>query len=438
MKLLKNRSNLLYLAFLLELVFLFYRKGELGFIWSPLILFTSGLCMAVYPWFLEKYHRANGESNFLEKNIEPLQTKETKKFSPILIGLFSLLVLVGAIWTYLLIQRFPIDINHSDIIPFIDEVYLSRFKRGEALYAQLEGFGYGKFYPGYLPFHWCFFLISSFLQFDHRWIPFAVYIVASGIFVWVSMRNFNELIHKVFILLLPFVLLFSIYGENASDAMHTIEILVIGYYLLAGLSLFSKSFWAQSFGLLFPLLSRYSLVFWLPVHFLSMWPKDKKRFFSVGFLLLGLIVICLLPFWLQTPEMFSGFGQVYQKAAMGEWNGQAWQQPGDKPFQLFRGLGFASWFYEYYPGTLEQKIAALNKTLLYVSVLVTLLLLIFSSKIRKVVSPNLFSLLALKFSLTWFYAFMIIPYNYLNWVPMAISIVILSRLKNPLFHRSLK
>jgi hypothetical protein len=43
---------------------------------------------------------------------------------------------------------------------------------------------------------------------------------------------------------------------------------------------------------------------------------------------------------------------------------------------------------------------------------------------------ELIALLTLKAALTIFYVFIMVPYVYLNWVPLVISVVILSRVKN--------
>ena len=212
--------------------------------------------------------------------------------------------------------------------------------------------------------------------------------------------------------------------------MHTIEILILAYYLLLGVSLFSRNLLAQAFGLVLPTLSRYALVFWLPVHFLNMLPKQRKRFFQLGFLFVGMVLLILIPFLLQEPNMFVGFNNAYAKSALREWSGQSWQQPGDKPFQLYRGLGLASWYYEFYVGTLLEKINAIKQHLFIVSALVIFLLLVVFRFVQSTIPSNLYSLLALKFSLTLFYAFMIIPYNYLNWVPIMLSIIILSRMRS--------
>ncbi|MDZ4667367.1 MAG: hypothetical protein SGJ00_05730 [bacterium] len=429
-----NKTWPLYLAFVVELLFLFYYKGEFGFVVSPLLLIGSGLFMAVYPYFISRNSEQGSEAFFIEF-ISP-SLNASKQTQQIVWAVFALVAVAIGLGVSVLIKKHPIDINHSDIIPFIQNVYVDRVRSGVAIYAEVEGYGYGKFHPGYLPFHWMFFVISSLLNVDHRWVPFTVFIMATAIYTLVILRNFNELKKLILLLLLPLFVLFTIYYENSSDAMHSIEILVLGYYLILCVSLFSRNVLAQAGGLLLPILSRYALVFWLPVHFLGMVPKQYPRFFKVGFTLLGLVALFIVPFFINSPSMFEGFNGAYKSAAIGEWGGQPWQAPGDEPFQLFRGLGLASWFYKFYPGSLEEKIMALQKTMIYVSIATTLFLLLIRLRVSKVLKPNLFSLLALKFSLTLFYAFMIIPYNYLMWVPMVVSVVILSRIKENLFVQS--
>lgn len=419
----KNNTWPLYLAFVVEVLFLFYKKGEFGPLVSPIILILAGLYMAVWPYIILRKQ----ENVFLEYNHDSLQLKP-KDVRIVFSVLLVVAVFMGC-WIKGFMIQFPVDIKHSDIIPFIEKVYLERFDKSEPIYAEVDGFGYGKSHPGYLPFHWIFFLISYYLHIDHRWVPFLLFMLSTAIYTYVLCCNFSSIKQVLFLVLLPLFIVFTVYFENSSDSMHTIEIMIMGYYLLLGISLFSRNIWAQAIGLVLPSLSRYALAFWLPVHFLNMIPKQTKRFFQLGFLFLFILLLVLLPFLFQVPDMFDGINNAYAKAALGEWNGQDWQEPGDKPFQLFRGLGLASWYYECYNGTLLEKIQAIKQHLVYVSISVLVFLLIAFRFVQSRVPGNLYSLLALKFSLTLFYAFMIIPYNYLNWVPMMLSIVILSRIK---------
>jgi hypothetical protein len=425
----KNKQNFLFLAFLIELIFLFYRKNELGIYLSAIALSGAGLFLSIYPYFLVKKSKVPCEELFLEHNHpKPQSASKIKGFIWLAFGLFAG---IFAIWLNYHMRKFPIDINQSDIIPFIEDVFLKRWENGIAVYSVFDGFGYGAFHPNYMPFHWLSFLVSFFFGFDHRWMLFFIYLMATAIYTHVLLRNFVSVKRILLLLFLPFLLVFSILESQGKDAVHTIEILIMGYYLLLGLSLFSKYALVQAVGMLLPLLSRYSFVFWLPVHFFSWLKTQPKRFLWVSISGLGLLALFLGPFLYQTPTMFVGFNANYMVAALREWGGQSWQQPGDDPFQLFHGMGVASWYYKLYPGSLEDKINALNLSLLMVSVLSMIGLMILTPRIKKVLSPNMFSLLSLKFMLTLFYAFVTIPYLYLNWVPLVLSVVILSRLAEP-------
>ena len=50
----KNNAWPLYVAFVVEILFLFYKKGEFGFVVSPLLLITAGLFLAVWPYFMQR------------------------------------------------------------------------------------------------------------------------------------------------------------------------------------------------------------------------------------------------------------------------------------------------------------------------------------------------------------------------------------------------
>jgi hypothetical protein len=222
--------------------------------------------------------------------------------------------------------------------------------------------------------------------------------------------------------------LFLIYLKGGGSGVQSIEVMVMAYYLLLSVSFFSKNVFVKSIGIVMPLLSRYSFLFWIPVYFYNFLKSNLKIFFLVSLIVLSIVLLFfVVPFVLPSPEILLKMNANYITSTVEEWNGQSWQAPGDRPFQLFQGIGFASWFYEFGSGTLVNKIE-LTKTFLFViSLIAMILLILFYSKIRETIDKDLFSLLALKLMLTIFYALIMIPYDYLNWVPIIISVVILSR-----------
>lgn len=125
-------------------------------------------------------------------------------------------------------------------------------------------------------------------------------------------------------------------------------------------------------------------------------------------------------------KYFSNAHKAYHDAAVGEWSGQAWQQPGEKPYQLFRGIGFAGWLYEVIPGDVVTKVNIAQKIHLLLSCLVSLLLGIFYYVYREKLNYRVFLLGSLKVYLAVFYNFIQVPYNYLFLSMIFVSLPILA------------
>jgi len=421
----KNKTNYLYFAFIIELFLVFYFRNKLGFIVSPVLLLIAGLFLSIYPYFLLK----NDSEAMLDINKHASTAgKKSRNLAWIIFGSLSLLY---GFCSYFLFVKYPIDIHHSDIIPFINEVMVKRFLHGEMVYAPVAGFtSYVAFStPNYLPLHWIPFIIPALLNIDSRWIIVFIFILSAAFYLKQNISNFQSARKVIFITFLPFAVVFTIFITQAQNAVHTVEIMIMGYYLFLSSSLFSKSSFVKASGITFPALSRYAFLFWLPVFFYGLLKNNLKRFFIIGFLFaLFIFIFFIIPFVLPIPEMLKTFNSVYIPGAVFEWKGQAWQHAGDRPFQLFQGTGFASWFYMFYDGTLEEKVSALKNTLMTCCILSAVIPIVFYKKLTRVIPENIFSLLALKYCLTIFYALILVPYVYLFWVPSIVSVVIISRI----------
>jgi hypothetical protein len=410
----------LYAAFAAELLLIIFLRNETGHLISPILIVGSGCFLAVFPVLLEKKNKG-----YLIKE----EQNEAAGNIPYPWVLTLMLATIYAAWSGWIFYKNPLNINNSDILPFIKEVYLVRLQQGIPVYSSFTGFNYGTFTPSYLPAHWAPFIIPYLLHIDFRWICVAVFIGANlvfGKYVWKRDQTVSGRVKMV----LPYLLVFSIYIKQVRDAAHTIEIMVVGYYLLLGISIFSRQAFNKAGGVLLPLLSRYSFLFWLPVYAITLFVSNKKIFFRTAAWGTLLLAVIFLPFIIQTPEMYKDFNGNYLSGVINEWQGQPWQKPGAKPFQLFQGMGFASWFYEFYSGDLPAKIVAIRTTLLWVSAGLMVSLTVIFFRLKNTIGQSLFALLSLKLSLTFFYAFIMVPYIYLNWVPLIISVLIISRI-NP-------
>ena len=426
-----KKFTYLYIAFALELLLIFYLKNVFEFILSPIIIMGAGIFLSVYPYFILKIN----PSSFLEEN-KPKNLSSKPNFKTIILLFFGL-SLITIIVANILIIKNPIDVTQSDILPFIDEIFVNRFMNNELVYAPYTGFNYGTFTPGYLPFHWFPFVICKYFNLKFHWIVVIIFLVACAIYTVVLYHNIKNKFWLIINCILPFILLFSIYLKTGRTAVQSIEIMILGYYLILAISLFSKNVFIKSMGLILPLLSRYSFLFWLPIYFYNLLRKNLKIFLQVSIILSVLVFLFfIVPFVLPIPEMLKSFNANYTTSILGEWKGQSWQAPNDRPFQLFQGLGFASWFYQFGNGLLLDRIM-LNKNILFIlSILSSFAIIVLQPKIRKVIGANMFSLLTLKFILTIFYALIMIPYDYLNWLPLIVSIVILSRINHQSFNNT--
>ncbi|MFY8108515.1 MAG: hypothetical protein ACOVO9_05970 [Bacteroidia bacterium] len=407
----KNKTGILIFCFVLELLLLFYFRNEAGFIFSPVLFAFAGLGLIYFSF------------NDLKQK-DDLAPNLQSDFKSINLRLFIGLSLVGIVFSGFLFHKWPIKIENSDIIPLIQNIYVSRFVNFEHVYDLYEGFNYGKFTPNYLPFHWFPFVLPELLRLDPRWSFVVLFVLAFGIYVF----KFAKASNKKFLILqivLPFLLWFSIMVKQGKDYANTVELLIAAYYLILCISLFSNKPLFKSFALALLILSRYSLVFWLPVYFLLMWFDDRKICIKTGLYLIGFMLIFYIPFLIQSPHILSSGSNLWIDAALGEWKGQSWQAPGDKPFQLFQGTGFASWIYTWGAGTLQEKIIFTKNLMLIISVLVLVIMTVFVWLTKEIYNKKLMALYGLKISLLVFYSFVFVPYVYLFWVTLIPSIMIL-------------
>ncbi len=380
-------------------VLLLWHPGFLGTYFSPLVyvIATAFLC-----------YRLLSNTDKQESNL-----KQPNSPNKLLVLIWFGLVTITLFWTFYIYASHPIDIAKSDIIPLLKEIYYTRFIRGEFVYAIVNGYDYVYWTPNYLPMHWMPFVPAFYFGFDPRWISIACWLFATGMYTMYLLKTNSSFTDKLCKLLLPFIFLFVIFYKQTLSVAHNVELLIASFYMLLALALMEKNRFLFVVGSVTTLLSRYMSLFYLPIELYDAWrTKNKKAFIGLMAITLLVGLIYFVPFLSVDPQIFFKGAAAYDIAALGEWNGQSWQQPGDKPYQLFQGFGFASWFYTWCPGTLDIKIQCLKITLLVGMVVVILLFLLGHKKYHN--HPN-FKLVAFLVVLSVFPALSLVPYNYLFW-----------------------
>src|SRR5690606_33579679 len=137
------------------------------------------------------------------------------------------------------------------------------------------------------------------------------------------------------------------------------------------------------------------------------------------------------PYFLIDPLLFKKGYDYYSQSSIGEWTIQSWQDANQRyPYHMNNGLGFAHYIYEFVTGTLADKIAFYKNVHLYLCIITTSILGLYSWKYRTHYDFSVLAISTLKLYLSVFYSFVLIPYSYLYVLPNMFSFVVLLVLIN--------
>ena len=231
------------------------------------------------------------------------------------------------------------------------------FLGGETVYKPLPFEGYSVD-PTYLPLMWAPYSFSEILKIDYRWTAYIIFLIPIFIYNIHLIRSNAPIKELVLKTSLPFIFLLCFTIRSSASLGLAVELLPVGFYLLLTLTIFHKNRYLMALGILLCLLSRYAFTFWLPLYLLIYWfEKGFKKVFQVSlYLLAGILLLYVIPFLSKDWTLISKGLDYYSKTAVGQWQTQPWQQPGDKPHHLSNGLSFAIYFYDFDSLTLEDRL----------------------------------------------------------------------------------
>jgi hypothetical protein len=403
----------LYAIFFLEICFYTFGKN-----WLPSTInsiFNTFLsCLLLYLAF----YLFQKENNTPKTEIRLGLTQKVYYLFFFLVALFSIVFFNS------LFNSTPIDIVVSDIIPTTQNVYVSRFINNEFVYTPIDKGTYS-WTPNYFPMHWMPFVGAELMNIDYRLLALIVLILSFLYYTIKAIETSNHQLNIFIKISLPFFVLFSFFIDDKVIIEHTIETLISAYYLFFAVALLYGNTISKSVGLSSILMSRYSIVLWTPFYIYSNFIKHKKQTIILSALcLLFALALFIIPYISKYPGLLTDSFGAFIPVYIQEWKGQAWQQPGDNPYQLFNGLGFASYYYLYWPGTLVDKIESFVKLQTIINILLPLLSLWFFIKNKTKIKPEQIQLITLKICLIGFYAFIVVPYHYLFMVSLFVSIPI--------------
>lgn len=406
---------IIIVACLLELLMLSIWKKRLDSFWSPIVTLASGLIAGIgflYFFYKKEIHLNNTFTFDIKKGI--------LAFSIFVAGI----LICGSLLNDTFLQ-FPINAStDSDVIPQI-KILVTRFLSGVFPYQLITEWSFNHtLYPTYLPLTWMPFILPEVLGFDYRWMAFSVLMI-SFLFYFSKILSWN--ISWKGILFLGITSFYFLYAYQKGEIeegifRNSVETLIAGYYLILALSIFSKSNILKGAALTFCLLSRYSVVLWVPLFFFVLFFASKENKYkiktsdllTIGFIMFaGFLIFYAIPFLSEDTSIFIKGYDYHTDAALQSWKTSDWQPAEDPPFALFKGFGMAGFFYEYVPGDLETKLKACQRFHFIASIFTVILLGGIFYKIKNKIDYRIFLLGSLKIYLVIFYNFIQIPFNYL-------------------------
>jgi hypothetical protein len=411
----RNSFVIIYsLLVLLEVLFvLYFNKGTFAQQTNSAGLFLTSVFTGVFTigWFYNK-------------PLTPeLTSSSSRNRTWLLLAIWaSGLVLAGLVLVSIFHNN-PIDAKTSDIIPTL-QVATQRFLLGEMPYKTISKWGY-ELPLTYLPLQWGPYMFAEVLDFDYRWVALGILALAGDIVVYRA-RVAN---HR-FVFIVPLFLslaLLAIYQFNDSILIVTIEIMVAGYYMLMIAGVVSNHAVLRGVVLALCLLSRYSLMLWLPLWFaveLLNAGGRKKLAITVLTVVAVVLVLYVLPFLSKDPSIFIKGYKYYTQAALGEW--QHLDDQG-RPAHLYAGNGFAYLFFERFANLpLLDRIHKLQKTHLLACLGSSVLMMIWYFLNRQKIDRRIFLMGSFKIYLAVFLSLIQVPYSYLMITGVFVSIAILA------------
>lgn len=406
----KKYKILLGMLCILELLIYTYAKNAMGVFISPILVFLIGILIGVLPLFL--FNKTHDTKSDIPTN------KNWQIISLVIIiitGFISTMNLVKAV-----VRGTPLSSPQmSDIIPLLNKMVVS-FMNGEYPYKTFNDFGYD-FSPTYLPTHWMPFILAEKLHLDYRIMATIVLFFCLMPLFYSVIKSPLKFIEKLFIIIIPFISIDAIILTDSMSIAVAVEQMIMGYYILLCTLMVNQSNPLMRGGaILLCLLSRFSLLFWLPLYLLNVAIFEGKDNMVKSLILIftGIIVIYILPFMSIDGSIFLKAQNHYSAATIGEWS-----RP-NAP-HIHNGLGLAVYFLYYIGDTIEHKIQLLQLTNFLLCISIIGLFSAFLIRNKQRIDHRIFNIASLKISLTIFYSFIQIPYSYLFLVPLAVSIVVL-------------
>lgn len=354
-----------------------------------------------------------------EKQTQHLSVRSNAKpWLGAVVGMFGLLLAyeeLRKIWA-----KFPEPVKISDVLPQLAgqcELFFS----GQFPYQPINLPTHQPF-PVYMPMHWSPIQIANIAHIDIRWSGVILLLAAIGIAgYWLQKTHpavsWKDALPAMLLLSLP---VWGFVQWAKVDIAVSLETVVAAWYVILAAGLATRNRVLIAIGLLGALLSRYSLLFWLPLFAILLWRYEPKKysFWIWGSVLGGVVLLFVLPFWAKDPTIISKIANYYTDGGK-----NSWLRP--DYYSFLDGLSLNVHLRHWLPGTPEQNILYSRYPQIGVQVLMVALgVWLYHKKWRQQMDIYTFSLLALSIMPMLFYNFSPMLFKYYMLMPLSVSAVL--------------
>lgn len=402
---------LLILLLLLQLFLPFEGVKTLGIYWNPVVL----LCVSLSIAYL--YGRQLAGQPLLEQNA--FQRPRKSGLAGALTGMFAALLCYEELRK--VFAKFTPPGKVSDVLPQLEMLY-SRFAQGEMPYTPVD-VGTHVLYPVYMPFSWLPIGLAQLLGIDSRWAGFILFVLASGVYGYFVFRQNGPFVARVAAVVMPSFAVWAFTLSRQADIAVCFEMVIASYYLLVAAGLLGRNNLLVAVGITLCLLSRFTLVFWLPLFALLLWQNVPKRqnFLFWGAIAAAVLLFYVVPFLSKDPAILKKGMDYYNEATVLDWKGY-----GEPPISwtIERGVHFAGIYRDNLGGEMAQRVQVARTVQAGVMLLLLLLGVWGYRRLRNRIHYADFGLLFLCLFLVCYYVFAPLTYRYYLLVPFTVSAVV--------------
>jgi hypothetical protein len=288
------------------------------------------------------------------------------------------------------------------------DIQCERFLNGEIIYAPIPT--HWNIYPPHFPAYWLPFVPFKYFNLDIRWASI-ILLIASFWLVLLSLLKLqrNNLIAAILIFISAFLYFNYLIQKNTGFITITHEGIALFYYALLGYALLHKKPILIGIAMALCLLSRFYIILFVPLYFLySYFFADKKQTKIEFISFMAVMIICGLPFFIQTPQYFFYIPTQYKILDANLWK---------VDFKtILNGYGLAKYF-------LQNQYELVNKMneIFPIAIPIIFFAIAYFKKLFNKIEPNLIALSGIKLLMCFFYAIVQAPYSYLFLVPAIFS-----------------